>query len=468
MRGSLSSSLTRLAAAAMAVAAAGLAALVGINSALHFVARDLATAVESVRYAEEMELQLLIHREASNPVVKGTAKAELLRAVEGASATIQSTEERRLFGQLRDAVDAYFGEGAGEREIGAALTAAHRLSLINLDHAREARQRAELWALRADVAGVAAALVQLAGLIAFLVWLRRGPLRRVAALSDAMTRFRDGDLDSRAPEQGSRELVAMARSFNATAGALLRARQRQSGYVATAIHDLRTPLTAIQLAVGYLTPSRPLPPEARIRDLLRMIGRQLTRLNALTGDVLNSLQIEEGGLTLLREQFDLQAVASESVQMFRELAPEHVIDLEAPPEPLAYDGDRARLAQVLNNLLSNAVKYSPRGSSVRVELARVGGEIFLAVSDEGQGILPEDREGIFEAFERRSATHEAAPGTSLGLWVSKRVVEAHGGRLELESRVGRGSTFRVVLPAQPLAHLRAPEPAPDGLSPRAH
>jgi signal transduction histidine kinase len=119
-------------------------------------------------------------------------------------------------------------------------------------------------------------------------------------------------------------------------------------------------------------------------------------------------------------------------------------------------GDRTRLEQVLNNLLSNAVKYSPLGSRIRVDLARKGEELTLEVSDEGPGIPPEDRARIFEAFERRSATHEEAPGTSLGLWVSRRMVEAHGGRMDLDSRVGYGSTFRVILPAL----LPLPEPVP--------
>jgi signal transduction histidine kinase len=288
-----------------------------------------------------------------------------------------------------------------------------------------------------------------AGVTGFVIWNRRGPLRQVRALSGAMERFSAGDLDSRAPEAGPRELMVMARTFNAVAGALVRARQRQAEYVATAIHDLRTPLTAIQLAVGYLGPERALPAESRIREVVSLIKRQLTRMNGLVGDVLNATWIEAGEMPLLSERVDLFQVASSSVELFRALAPEHLIDLQGPPggaPPVR--GDSRRLEQVVNNLLSNAVRYSPLGSRVRVELGELGEYVMLSVSDEGPGVAPEDRSRIFESFQRHSATHEEAPGTSLGLWVSRRVVEALGGQLELSSRVGQGSTFRVILPAE--------------------
>jgi signal transduction histidine kinase len=272
----------------------------------------------------------------------------------------------------------------------------------------------------------------------------------VAELSHAMDSFSSGNLDARATAAGSPELVRMARTFNATAGALVRARQRQAEYISTVIHDVRTPLTAIHLAVSYFDPHRPLPSESRIRDLVQIIERQLTRLNGLVGDTLNATWMEAGGeLTLLRSELDLRAVASESVELFRGLAPQHVIALTVPEAPIALHGDRFRIEQVINNLLSNAVKYSALGTHVRVNVARAGDHAILTVGDEGPGVPPEDRERIFEPFQQRSPTHGGASGAALGLFVSKRVVEAHAGRMELESQVGRGSTFRIVLPMEP-------------------
>jgi signal transduction histidine kinase len=249
----------------------------------------------------------------------------------------------------------------------------------------------------------------------------------------------------------------MARSFNTTAGALMRGRQRQREYVATAMHALRTPLTTIQLAVGYISPDRPLPPEPRMRGLLDLIGRQLVRLNGLVGDILNATWIDAGELPLLMKRFDLRSIAVGSVKLFQSLSPEHVFHLSMPDEPLDLQGDRSRLEQVLNNLLSNAVKYSPLGSRVEMALSRAGDDLLVEVRDQGKGIAPEDRARIFQAFERGSATHEQAAGSSLGLWVSRRVIEAHGGHIELDSRVGRGSTFRVILPGEPLPEPRFTE-----------
>lgn len=461
---SFNSTITWIAIGAAAVGVVVLGTLIAIASGLHVVTRDISTAVESVRVADEIELQLLVTHAATSPVVRGASTAALKRAVEESAGFVQSAGERQRQAEVAQAVDAYLRSGNGDAEVGAALSAAVQLSLLNLRQAREAERRAQLWDRLSEVGGPAAVILLLAGVTMFLVWLHRGPFRRVAAVSRAMERFSAGDLDARAPEEGAREVVVMSRSFNAAAGALVRARQRQTEYVATAIHDLRVPLSAIQLAVGYISPTRPLPPEPRIRQLMELINRQLKRLHGLVGDVLNATWIEAGVLELHRESFDLRTIAATSVQTFRELAPEHVIELDIPEEPVVIDGDRARLAQVVNNLLSNAIKYSPRGSRVRVDVALAGGGAVLAVSDEGRGIAPEDRASIFDAFQRQSATHEEAPGTSLGLWVSRRVVEAHAGRMELESRVGEGSTFRVLLPleATRTEHLPAEAPPPPG------
>lgn len=420
----------------------------------HDVTRELTTSIESLRAAHDIDVQLLLHDDLQTPAARADSVVTLLGAVDDASRFTQSAEEQRQVMDLREAIDAYL-RGGKDADVAPAFRAARRLWMINAEGASQLAQRAVLMNQVSNFAGASAAISLLIGVAAFVLWLRRGPSRQIARLSDAMDRFGSGDLDARAPDEaGPQELVKIARAFNATASALIRARQRQIRYVSTAMHDLRTPLTAIQLAVGYVSPGRPLPPESRIRELVELIGKQLTRLNGAIGDILNATWIEAGEMPLLRSQFDLRSVASESVKFFRELAPDHVIDLKMPAEPLAIRADRPRLEQVLNNLLSNAIKYSPLGSHVRVRLTRLPtatgvDALTMEVSDEGPGVSPEDRARIFETFERQSATHAEAAGTSLGLWVSRRVVEAHGGRIELDSQVGRGATFRVTLPAEP-------------------
>jgi two-component system, OmpR family, sensor histidine kinase MtrB len=449
MNRSLNALLAWMTVGVASVGFLALTALAVITSALHVVSRDLSTAIESVRVSEEIELQLFVHQESQSPVNKGAAVAQLRHSIDEAERLIQSNNERRVVAELRKALDAYLRSDNGATEAASAFALARRLSMLNVEQSQEAQERAERWNRLSNIGGSVAGVLLFAGVTGFLIWLRRGPFRRIAALSDAMDRFSKGDLDARAPEMGTREVSAMAHTFNATARGLVQARQRQSQYVATVIHDLRAPLAVVQLATGYVSPDRPMPPEQRIRGLFELIGRQLTRLNGLIGDVLNATYIEQGEMTLLRSDFDLRPLVTASVHLFRELAPEHRFELTMPSQPLDLQGDRARLEQVINNLLSNAVKYSPLGSRVRVQLARAGDDLTLEVSDEGPGIAPEEREHIFETFQRRSATFEEAPGTSLGLWVSRRVVEAHGGRLELDSHVGKGSTFRVFLPAAP-------------------
>ena len=112
-------------------------------------------------------------------------------------------------------------------------------------------------------------------------------------------------------------------------------------------------------------------------------------------------------------------------------------------------GDPTRLTQVLTNLLSNAIKYSPRGGRVWVRLEHSQEEILLSVSDEGVGIPPDEYERIFEPFRRSKGSRAEIPGIGLGLSVSRRIVRAHGGNIEVVSQEGTGSTFRVRLPPQP-------------------
>jgi signal transduction histidine kinase len=108
--------------------------------------------------------------------------------------------------------------------------------------------------------------------------------------------------------------------------------------------------------------------------------------------------------------------------------------------------DALRIEQVLTNLVSNAIKYSPRGGRVEVTLEQPGTEAILNVVDQGVGIPSDDQAHIFEPFRRSGASRELVPGAGLGLFVARRIVEAHGGRIEVESRPGAGSTFRVHLP----------------------
>jgi len=136
--------------------------------------------------------------------------------------------------------------------------------------------------------------------------------------------------------------------------------------------------------------------------------------------------------------------------MVRELATEDGVRVAftADPEVDVVDGDERRIKQVIFNLLSNAVKFTPPGGAIDVSAARVNGEVKISVADTGPGIAPEDHDRIFEEFQQTDAGLEQRQGTGLGLALSKRLVELHGGRIWLESELGKGSTFVFTLPGR--------------------
>ena len=232
------------------------------------------------------------------------------------------------------------------------------------------------------------------------------------------------------------------------------ANRHKSEFLANMSHELRTPLNAIigfsevllQKMFGELNEQ-----QADYLDDIVSSGRHLL---SLINDILDLSKIEAGRMELQLAPFSLVAALNNAVTLVRERATSHGIKLElevAPPldEIVA---DERKLKQVVVNLLANAVKFTPDGGSVSVRAARVNGAVRLAVRDSGIGIAPEDQQRIFEEFQQaRHQTAQSREGTGLGLTLSRRFVELHGGTLTLESEIGKGSTFNVTLPAEPPA-----------------
>jgi signal transduction histidine kinase len=184
------------------------------------------------------------------------------------------------------------------------------------------------------------------------------------------------------------------------------------------------------------------------RRYLEIVDRNSERLLELVSDLLFLAQIEAGKLGIERGQVDLNRVVEECIETSSPVADSLGIELISKIERVArLEGDRARLAQVLDNLVSNGLKFTPTGGRVEVRLSAQDGAAVLEVEDSGVGIPADEQEHLFERFFRSStATENAIPGTGLGLTITKAIVERHGGRIEVESAENDGTTVRVQLP----------------------
>jgi signal transduction histidine kinase len=189
----------------------------------------------------------------------------------------------------------------------------------------------------------------------------------------------------------------------------------------------------------------PDPESERIRRTLALFDRQLHQATNITTNLLESARAEAGHLELRPGRVDMGHVAREAVELACVAHPSHHVELAQPPEPIEVGADAVRLQQVLDNLLQNAIKYSPEGSRVRVTLSADEREAAISVADEGGGIPAEDLPLVFDPFFRSKSAGDA-PGTGLGLSVARQIVAAHGGRIDVQSQPGHGSTFTVVLP----------------------
>ncbi len=224
-------------------------------------------------------------------------------------------------------------------------------------------------------------------------------------------------------------------------------------FVANASHELRTPLAALIGAVDTLLgPARN--DAAAQSTFLNMMREQAQRMRRLVDDLLSLSRIESKGAVVPRDRVDLKATVNEASNMLSGLAQEHgtTVDRQVPTADAGILGDRDEMARLAENLIENAIRHGRLGGRVTVALARRDGYVDLSVTDDGPGIPPQHIPRLTERFYRAEPRDgRGRTGTGLGLAIVKHIVQRHGGRLMIESEVGRGSTFRVRLPAAPEA-----------------
>jgi PAS domain S-box-containing protein len=219
-----------------------------------------------------------------------------------------------------------------------------------------------------------------------------------------------------------------------------RAERVQQDFIAMASHDLLTPVTVLR-ARAQLLQRRQTYDEASVASILE----QASRMERLITDLREMVRVEGGRLALRRESIDLGEIVQEAVTRARTQGTKHALRIEAPQSPIVGFWDRDRLGQVLDNLIGNAIKYSPEGGEIAIRVEATDAEGLVRIEDHGIGIARDVLPRLFERFYQ-GQDPGASTGLGLGLYISRMLVESHGGRIWAESEPGQGSTFVVSLP----------------------
>jgi signal transduction histidine kinase len=248
------------------------------------------------------------------------------------------------------------------------------------------------------------------------------------------------------------QLTASNAELNEANARLRELAEMREEFLALTTHDLRSPLTVISGVISFFTSGRlgELSPEQK--NMVGMMERNTQNLIELVNDLLDAAKLESGSLQLELSDVDLHVLVHEICEPFVQLAREKGVTLTqldaSAGSPCILRADRAKLRRIIVNLLSNALKFTTKGGRVSVRVEAAGdGYVRIAVADTGVGIAADDLPFLFDKYEQ--ARHRATrgeKGTGLGLYITRQLVELHGGKIRVESEVGRGSTFSFTLP----------------------
>lgn len=272
-----------------------------------------------------------------------------------------------------------------------------------------------------------------------------GGMRRMTrpmdSLIDAAGRIEAGDYSAHVPEHGAPELRSVARAFNAMSARLKTSDEQRRSFLADVAHELRTPLSIIRGQAEAIADGVYPGDATHIAPILDATET----LDRLVEDLRTLVLTDAGNLVLHKEPTDLGALAADTVESFKAQAAAAGLTLGADiaDQPMTVEIDPARIRSVLGNLLSNAIRHTPTGRSVRVTVSPSGDNVVITVTDTGGGIPPELLPRVFDRFVKGANS----PGSGLGLAIAHDIVTAHGGKLDIESELGSGTTVRLTLPA---------------------
>ncbi len=306
-------------------------------------------------------------------------------------------------------------------------------------------------ALRREMASFASWLTGIGGIVLVLGlmggwWLATKAIAPIQDISSAATRIATGHLNERiAVAETDSELGQLAALLNDTFQRLEATFAEQARFTSDAAHELRTPVSVI-LAQTQLALSKPRSLEAHVKTI-EMTRRSALRMQSLIESLLTLARADAHGETVPAQACDLADLSRENLEHIRPLADERGIALHSDLLPAPCKGDAGSITQIVTNLLANAVKYSRPGDEVRLTTGRENGHVLVRIADTGPGIEAEHLPHLFERFYRADASRNRnSGGAGLGLAICKTLAEAQGGRIEVSSQQGQGSTFTLRLP----------------------
>lgn len=292
--------------------------------------------------------------------------------------------------------------------------------------------------------------------VSFGVFVSASLARGLRQVEHAAERLAGGDFSARAEVSGRDEIARLAATFNRMADQLDAAARKQReldilrrDLIAWTSHDLRTPLTSIRVVVEALADSVIDDPET-VQRYLTSIRSDVHSLNRLIDDLFELAQLDAGGMKFDKVPISLSDLISDVIERMRALAERRKVRIEGQVSQQVdlVTLDPQKIERVLANLISNAIRHTPEGGRVTIDARRSNGQVRVSVSDTGEGIAAHDLPHVFERFYRgEKSRSRSAGGAGLGLAIAKGIVEAHGGTIEVASRIGQGTTFTFTLPA---------------------
>ncbi len=275
-------------------------------------------------------------------------------------------------------------------------------------------------------------------------------MRPIASMQAAAARISAEDLSQRLPMEGGDEFAELGGTFNATFDrlqdgfvALNAAFENQKRFTADASHELRTPLTRLRLATSSALAAGAT--EEERNKALTIADEAASTVGRLVQEMLVLARSDAGHLAMQIETLDLRVLVAETVDQMPAREPEITLDLQ--DSAVLVQGDKSHLERVLSNVLDNAQRHTPETGQVTVTVCSSESEVILRIADTGEGIAPEHLPHLGERFYRADAARNRADGgAGLGLAICKTIVEAHGGTMEIESKLGQGTVIEIHLP----------------------